>query len=133
MSRPFVHLHCHSHYSLLDGQSKVPDLVKRVKGQGGSPGDHRPRQPVRGRGVPPGGQGGRDQANHRPGGVAPRTSATVSASPGSEEKSIFHQPCARNGEGVRNLMRLSSKSFPGGFLLQAPDRQGDPGAACRKA
>ena len=25
-SRPFVHLHCHSHYSLLDGASQVPDL-----------------------------------------------------------------------------------------------------------
>ena len=31
MSRPFVHLHCHSHYSLLDGASKLPALVKRVK------------------------------------------------------------------------------------------------------
>ncbi len=30
-SQPFVHLHCHSHYSLLDGQSKIPDLVDRVK------------------------------------------------------------------------------------------------------
>ncbi len=29
-SRPFVHLHCHSHYSLLDGASKVPALVKRA-------------------------------------------------------------------------------------------------------
>ena len=33
-SRPFVHLHCHSHYSLLDGASKVPDLVRRVKDLG---------------------------------------------------------------------------------------------------
>ena len=23
----FVHLHCHSHYSLLDGAAKVKDLV----------------------------------------------------------------------------------------------------------
>ena len=30
-SRPFVHLHCHSHYSLLDGASKIPALVKRAK------------------------------------------------------------------------------------------------------
>jgi DNA polymerase III subunit alpha len=27
----FTHLHCHSHYSLLDGLSKVPDLVKQAK------------------------------------------------------------------------------------------------------
>ena len=30
----FVHLHVHSHYSLLDGLSKVPDLVERAKQQG---------------------------------------------------------------------------------------------------
>src|SRR5437764_9364127 len=33
-SRPFVHLHCHTHYSLLDGASKIPALVKRAKGLG---------------------------------------------------------------------------------------------------
>ncbi len=27
----FVHLHTHSHYSLLDGLGKIPDLVKRAK------------------------------------------------------------------------------------------------------
>ena len=32
--RPFVHLHCHSHFSLLDGASKIPALVKRAKGTG---------------------------------------------------------------------------------------------------
>ena len=30
-ARPFAHLHCHTHYSLLDGASKIPDLVKKVK------------------------------------------------------------------------------------------------------
>lgn len=35
MSKPnFVHLHCHSHYSLLDGLSKIPDLVKKAKEYG---------------------------------------------------------------------------------------------------
>ncbi len=28
---PFIHLHCHSHYSLLDGLSKIPQLVKKAK------------------------------------------------------------------------------------------------------
>ncbi|MFA5133953.1 MAG: DNA polymerase III subunit alpha [Patescibacteria group bacterium] len=27
----FIHLHCHSHYSLLDGLPKIPDLVNRAK------------------------------------------------------------------------------------------------------
>src|SRR5437588_4492144 len=30
-STPFVHLHCHTHYSLLDGASRIPELVARVK------------------------------------------------------------------------------------------------------
>jgi len=34
MDRPFVHLHCHTHYSLLDGASRVPELVAHVKGLG---------------------------------------------------------------------------------------------------
>jgi hypothetical protein len=33
-SRPFVHLHCHTEYSLLDGASKIPALVKRAKSLG---------------------------------------------------------------------------------------------------
>src|SRR5581483_3584712 len=32
--RPFVHLHCHSHYSLLDGASRIPELVAHAKNQG---------------------------------------------------------------------------------------------------
>ena len=34
MSRSFVHLHCHSHYSLLDGASSINKLVDRAKEQG---------------------------------------------------------------------------------------------------
>ncbi|MCB9820788.1 DNA polymerase III subunit alpha [Candidatus Nomurabacteria bacterium] len=30
----FIHLHTHSHYSLLDGMSKIPDLVKKAKEYG---------------------------------------------------------------------------------------------------
>jgi DNA polymerase-3 subunit alpha len=33
-SRPFVHLHCHSHYSLLDGASPIGKLLKRAKSHG---------------------------------------------------------------------------------------------------
>ncbi len=31
---PFVHLHCHSHYSLLDGASPIQGLVDRAKSLG---------------------------------------------------------------------------------------------------
>ena len=34
MDRPFVHLHCHSHYSLLDGASSIPKLVQRTADHG---------------------------------------------------------------------------------------------------
>jgi DNA polymerase III subunit alpha len=33
-ARPFVHLHCHTHYSLLDGVNRIPDLVQHVKSLG---------------------------------------------------------------------------------------------------
>ncbi len=32
--RPFVHLHCHSHYSLLDGAASIDKLVNRAKSRG---------------------------------------------------------------------------------------------------
>src|SRR3989304_4305526 len=28
---PFAHLHCHSHYSLLDGAGKIQDLLERTQ------------------------------------------------------------------------------------------------------
>lgn len=34
MSQSFVHLHCHSHYSLLDGAGPIPRLVSRAKEHG---------------------------------------------------------------------------------------------------
>ena len=32
--RPFVHLHCHSHYSLLDGAGSIGKLIGRAKSHG---------------------------------------------------------------------------------------------------
>ncbi len=31
---PFAHLHCHSHYSLLDGAGTIPGLLERAKALG---------------------------------------------------------------------------------------------------
>lgn len=33
-SKRFAHLHCHTHYSLLDGVNRIPDLVNQVKNLG---------------------------------------------------------------------------------------------------
>ncbi len=32
-THPFVHLHCHSHYSLLDGAGSIDRLLERAKAQ----------------------------------------------------------------------------------------------------
>jgi len=34
LNSKFIHLHTHSHYSLLDGLSKIPDMVKKCKENG---------------------------------------------------------------------------------------------------
>src|SRR4051812_14082881 len=34
MSEKFIHLHTHSHYSLLNALPKIPELVKKAKGYG---------------------------------------------------------------------------------------------------
>jgi DNA polymerase-3 subunit alpha len=34
MAGSFVHLHVHTHYSLLDGANKIPELVRRAKSLG---------------------------------------------------------------------------------------------------
>lgn len=34
LNKPFVHLHCHSHFSLLDGAAPIPALIEKAKSQG---------------------------------------------------------------------------------------------------
>jgi DNA polymerase III subunit alpha len=34
LGQPFVHLHCHTHYSLLDGANRIPELVAQAKSLG---------------------------------------------------------------------------------------------------
>src|SRR3954451_15424754 len=120
-SRPFVHLHCHSHYSLLDGASKIPALVQRARGLGMDAlalTDHGNLygaveflreakavgiKPIIGLEayVAPG------RRNERGGGGA------------SGKETSFHLTLlARTGEGVRNLLRLSSLSFLEGFYYK---------------
>ncbi len=121
MPRPFTHLHCHSHYSLLDGASKIPDLVRHAKGLGMDAlavtdhGNlHAAAELLR---------------EAKAGGIKPiigleayvapfhRTQRTGGGASGNEHS--FHLTLlARNAEGFRNLMRLSSISFLEGFYYK---------------
>ncbi len=120
-SRPFVHLHCHSHYSLLDGASKIDALVKRAKGLG------MPALAVTDHGNLHGAVEFLREAkaaDFKPiigmeAYVAPfaRTSKTLGGNSGKEHN--FHLTLlARNGEGFRNLMRLSSMAFLQGYYYK---------------
>jgi DNA polymerase III subunit alpha len=120
-SRPFVHLHCHSHYSLLDGASKVPDLVKQSQALG------MPALALTDHGNLYGAVEFLREAKANDfqaivgieAYVAPgrRNDRSTGGSTGQEHS--FHLTLlARTGEGFRNLMRLSSKSFLEGFYYK---------------
>ena len=120
-SQPFVHLHCHSHYSLLDGQSKIDALVKRAKALG------MPALAVTDHGNLHGAvEFLREAKAHdfKPiigmeAYVAPfqRSSKLLGGNSGKE--SNFHLTLlAKNGEGFRNLLRLSSLAFLEGYYYK---------------
>src|SRR4051794_27445417 len=120
-SRPFVHLHCHSHYSLLDGASKIGALVGRAKSLG------MPALALTDHGNLYGAVEFLREAKAaelKPivgleAYVAPRHRTERSMGGGSGQEYAFHLTLlARNGEGVRNLMRLSSSSFLEGFYYK---------------
>ena len=119
--RPFVHLHCHSHYSLLDGASKIPELVARTKALG------MPAIALTDHGNLYGAV--EFLRESKSAGVLPivgleayvapgrRTDRTTGGSSGQEHS--FHLTLlARNGAGFRNLVRLSSLSFLEGFYYK---------------
>ncbi len=120
-SRPFAHLHCHSHYSLLDGASKIPLLVKRAASLG------MPAIAITDHGNLYGAVEllrEAKAANVKPivgleAYVAPRHRTERAMGGGSGNEYAFHLTLlARTGEGVRNLMRLSSASFLEGFYYK---------------
>jgi DNA polymerase-3 subunit alpha len=120
-TRRFVHLHCHSHYSLLDGASKIPDLIKRTKELG------MPALALTDHGNLYGAVEFLLEAKAADvlpiigleAYVAPgrRTERTSGGSSGQEH--AFHLTLlARNAAGFRNLIRLSSLSFLEGFYYK---------------
>jgi DNA polymerase-3 subunit alpha len=120
-SPPFVHLHCHSHYSLLDGASKIPDLIERTKALG------MPALAVTDHGNLYGAVELLREA--KAAGILPIVGLEAYVAPGkrtersgggvSGQEHSFHLTLlARNGTGFRNLMRLSSLSYLEGFYYR---------------
>ncbi len=113
--RSFCHLHCHTHYSLLDGFNRIPDLVKQTKSLGMNScaiTDH-------------GNLYGAIEFYSKctEAGIKPILGIEAYVAPGDrrERKKIdgnnyFHLTLlAKNNKGFQNLIKLSSKGFLEGF------------------
>lgn len=114
----FVHLHCHSHYSLLDGATRIQEMVARAKAHG------QPAIAITDHGNMFGAVEFYSAAKKA--GVKPLlgcelylagTSRFVKeATPGREGKESFHLlVLAQNLTGYRNLMRLCTLGYTEGF------------------
>ncbi|MEM9703836.1 MAG: PHP domain-containing protein, partial [Planctomycetota bacterium] len=115
---PFAHLHCHTHYSLLDGMTKIPDLVKQTKASGMNAAaitDH-------------GNLYGSMEFYHacRAENINPILGIEAYMAPrsrtergGRMKESNFHLTLlAQNAEGFRNLIRMSSIAYTEGFYYK---------------
>ncbi|MDH3717278.1 MAG: DNA polymerase III subunit alpha [Planctomycetota bacterium] len=117
--RPFVHLHCHSHYSLLDGAATTSGLVDRAKELGMTAlalTDH---------GNLHGAVEFYRQAKHA--GINPVLGYEAYIAPdsrfekdaGSVKDSSYHLTLlAQNRTGFKNLLRLASAAFLEGFYFK---------------
>ncbi|HEX6983995.1 MAG TPA: DNA polymerase III subunit alpha, partial [Planctomycetaceae bacterium] len=118
-ARPFAHLHCHTHYSLLDGMTRIPDLVKATKAMGMNAcaiTDHGNLY------------GAREFYNEcRANDVNPVLGMEAYIAPRSRfergasrmKEASFHLTLlAMNATGFRNLVRLSSRAFLEGFYYK---------------
>jgi DNA polymerase-3 subunit alpha len=118
-TRPFVHLHCHSHYSLLDGASPIGKLVKRAKSHGMNAlalTDH-------------GNLHGSLEfyKKAKEAGINPILGYEAYVAPGSrferdaasaKEASYHLTLLAKNRQGFRNLVKLASKASLEGFYFK---------------
>ncbi len=115
-AKPFVHLHCHTHYSLLDGFNRIPELVKQTKQLGMNAcaiTDH-------------GNLYGAIEfyAKCRENDVNPIIGYEAYVAPGDRREKKPHSSgekyyhltlLAKNNVGFRNLIKLSSIAFLEGF------------------
>jgi len=119
VSDAFVHLHVHTHYSLLDGATRIPDLVARVKEQGS------PAVAVTDHGNLFGAIEFYQAALKA--GIKPILGCEVYIAPGDRrereargiaEASYHLLLLAMNREGYHNLLKLTSRAYREGFYYR---------------
>ncbi|HAH45135.1 MAG TPA: DNA polymerase III subunit alpha, partial [Planctomycetaceae bacterium] len=117
--RPFAHLHCHTHFSMLDGASRIPEMVSKVKQAGMNSlaiTDHGNLygamdfyQQCRSQDVNP--------ILGLEAYIAPRSRFEKGASR-MKEASFHLTLLAQNRQGFENLIKLSSMSYLEGFYYK---------------
>ena len=130
----FVHLHLHTQYSLLDGTIRLADLFKKAK-------DYKmPAVAITDHGNMYGAVDFYQQAYKA--GIKPIIGCELYVAPKSRFDKTSEGPgetarhlivLAKNLQGYRNLMKLTSCRISRGILLPPAHRQGAPGKAQRGA
>ncbi len=118
MPNPFVHLHVHSEYSLLDGLSKIPKLIERAKALG------QPALALTDHGVMFGTIDFYNEAKKA--GIRPIIGIEAYLAPRSrfdrdpqKDKNFYHLLLlAQNDTGYRNLLKLASLAQLEGFYYK---------------
>lgn len=116
-TKPFVHLHCHSHYSLLDGASPIKKLVGKAKelgmnglaltDHGNLYGALEFYQACKGEGINP--IVGYEAY------IAPGSRLDKGGATRSKEAAYHLTLLAKNREGFRNLVKMASSAYLEGF------------------
>jgi DNA polymerase-3 subunit alpha len=118
---PFAHLHCHSHYSLLDGAGQVPALLKRAKelsmsalaltDHGNLHGSVKFYQKAKELGINP--------VLGIEAYIAPGSRFFKESSGGGSKEASYHITLlAQNRTGFKNLIKLSSMAYLEGFYFK---------------
>ena len=117
---PFAHLHCHSHYSLLDGAGKISGLLKRTKELGMNSlalTDHGNLH-----GALEFYKAAKDMGINPIVGIeayiAPSSRFYKENASGSKEASYHITILAKDRTGFQNLLKLSSQAFLEGFYFR---------------
>ncbi|MGI8859782.1 MAG: DNA polymerase III subunit alpha, partial [Rubrobacteraceae bacterium] len=111
---PFAHLHCHSEYSMLDGASRIRDLISFAKEQ------NMPGLALTDHGVMYGAVKFYKEATSA--GIKPLMGCEVYVTADRHDRSrapYYHLTLlARTAEGYKNLMKLSTTGFLEGFYYK---------------